>query len=132
MPLTGGSSVDLTLTQEQVQDLAWDIVTGTQTLITVTYQDASDNVDFIVENDLSLYDNSSSLFLTTVDDNDVVPLTASFSYNGDGTINTLTKDGRVSTFAYNGDGTIDTITNTDWTKTFAYNGDGTIDTVTVT
>ena len=39
--------------------------------------------------------------------NDVDSLT--ITYNGDGTVATLTEDGVVKTFAYNGDGTINTV-----------------------
>lgn len=35
-------------TTEQVQDAAWDVLTGTQDGITVTYQDATNDVDFEV------------------------------------------------------------------------------------
>ena len=59
----GGSS----LTQEEVEDFAFDPTrhgTGTQTLIGVTYDDANNNVDYIVENDLSLFDNTTSNFST--------------------------------------------------------------------
>ena len=42
---------------------------------------------------------------------DALPLVdaLSITYNGDGSIATLTEDGVVKTFAYNGDGTIDTV-----------------------
>ena len=50
-------TVDTTLTQEQVQDFVGPMVTGnTETLITVTYNDLSNYFDFIVENDLGLFD----------------------------------------------------------------------------
>lgn len=51
-------------TDEEIQDAAWDVLGGTQTLITVTYQDGTNDVDFIVDNDLSNYDNSTSAFIT--------------------------------------------------------------------
>ena len=47
--------ITATLTEEQVQDYAWNIAGGTQTLITVTYQDGTDDVDFVVDNDLHKY-----------------------------------------------------------------------------
>jgi hypothetical protein len=45
-----GTVTDSTLGQEEVQDFAWgsNILTGTQTGITVTYDDANDEVDFVV------------------------------------------------------------------------------------
>lgn len=39
------------LTEEEVQDYAWNIGGGTQTHITVTYQDGTDDVDFVVSDD---------------------------------------------------------------------------------
>lgn len=43
-------------TTESVQDKAWLTVSGgTQALITVTYQDATDDVDFVVNSDLHSY-----------------------------------------------------------------------------
>ena len=55
------------LTTEQVQDIAGPLVAtgGTKTLISVTYDDANNNMDFVVDNDLSNYDNSSSGFVTS-------------------------------------------------------------------
>ena len=51
------------LTEEEVQDFAWNVLTGTQTLITVTYQDGTNDVDFVVDNNLSNYDNTTSAFV---------------------------------------------------------------------
>jgi len=36
-------------TTETIQDAAWDVLTGVQTLITVTYDDANNEVDFVVD-----------------------------------------------------------------------------------
>ena len=58
--------ITATLTEEEVQDFAWNVLTGTQTLITVTYQDGTNDVDFVVNDDLSLYDNTTSAFITGV------------------------------------------------------------------
>ncbi len=44
---------------EEIQDDAWDVLTGTQTLVNVTYDDANDEVDFVVESDLSNYSFSN-------------------------------------------------------------------------
>ncbi len=54
------------LSTEEVQDIAGPLVAtgGTKTLITVTYDDTNGDMDFVVDNDLSNYDNSSSGFLT--------------------------------------------------------------------
>lgn len=57
------------LTQEEVEDFAFDVLrfgAGTRTLISTAYDDVNNEVDFIVENDLSLYDNATSNFSTTV------------------------------------------------------------------
>ena len=63
--------VTATLTQEQVEDYAGALVAtgGTKTLITVTYDDINGNMDFVVDNNLANYDNSTSGFLdaTTVE-----------------------------------------------------------------
>ena len=54
------------LSTEEVQDIAGPLVAtgGTKTLISVTYDDTNGNMDFVVDNDLSNYSNSSSGFLT--------------------------------------------------------------------
>ena len=52
-------------TEESIEDFVGGMVTGnTETLITVTYQDADGTMDFVVDNDLSNYDNSTSGFIT--------------------------------------------------------------------
>ncbi|PIR87695.1 MAG: hypothetical protein COU10_03425, partial [Candidatus Harrisonbacteria bacterium CG10_big_fil_rev_8_21_14_0_10_45_28] len=40
--------ISATLTEEEVQDFAWNISGGTQTGITVTYQDSTNDVDFVI------------------------------------------------------------------------------------
>jgi len=53
------------LSTERIQDIAGAMVTGnTETLITVTYQDADGTIDFEVDNDLANYDNTTSAFIT--------------------------------------------------------------------
>jgi len=50
---------------EYAQDALYDaFVAGTQTLITVAYDDNANSVSYTVENDLSLYDNTTSAFIT--------------------------------------------------------------------
>lgn len=57
---------DTQLSQEQVQDFVGPLVSGnTETLISVTYDDGGNALDFVVEDDLSLYDNTTSGFLTS-------------------------------------------------------------------
>ncbi len=58
--------ITATLTQEQVEDYAGALVAtgGTKTLITVTYQDTTGDMDFVVDSNLSNYDNSTSAFIT--------------------------------------------------------------------
>ena len=52
-------------TEESIEDFVGGMVTGnTETLITVTYDDSDGTMDFVVNNDLSAYDNSSSGFIT--------------------------------------------------------------------
>lgn len=56
-----------TLTTEQVQDIAGAMNTGnTETLITVTYQDADGTIDYVVDSDLSNYSNTTSGFITDI------------------------------------------------------------------
>ncbi len=58
-------STNLYFTNERAQDaLGTALTMGTQTLITVTYDDTNNNYDFVVDNDLSNYDNSTSAFTT--------------------------------------------------------------------
>jgi hypothetical protein len=52
------------LSQEQVEDFVGGMLGGTETLITVTYQDGTGDIDFVVDNNLANYDNSSSGFIT--------------------------------------------------------------------
>lgn len=42
------TNTDTQLTEEQVQDFAWNVLGGTQTGITVTYEDGTNDVDFVV------------------------------------------------------------------------------------
>lgn len=58
--------ITATLTQEQVEDYVGAMMSGnTETLITVTYQDADGTIDFVVDNDLSHYSNATSGFITS-------------------------------------------------------------------
>jgi len=51
----------------QVQDFVGPMVSGnTETLIGVTYDDVGNEFDFVVEDDLSLYDNTASGFLNSI------------------------------------------------------------------
>jgi len=55
----------VTLNAERVEDIVGTaITTGTQTLITVSYDDANAQYDFVVNNDLSQYSNATSAFIT--------------------------------------------------------------------
>jgi len=59
------SSGDVTLNAERVQDIVGTaITTGTQTLITVSYDDVNAQYDFVVDNDLANYSNTNSAFIT--------------------------------------------------------------------
>ena len=52
------------LTQEQVEDFVGGMLDGTETLITVGYDDTNGNIDFVVDNDLANYSNTNSAFIT--------------------------------------------------------------------
>jgi hypothetical protein len=80
------SSGAVTLQEERIQDIAGAMVTGnTETLITVTYQDADGTIDFEVDNDLSNYDNSTSAFITASSTDTLTNKT----FNANGTGNSL-------------------------------------------
>lgn len=63
--LTEGAT-NLYHTTERAQDAAWSVLTGVQTLISVTYNDAANSVSFVVNGNLSNYDNSASQFIRNV------------------------------------------------------------------
>tara|TARA_A200000159_G_scaffold80182_1_gene74278 strand:+ start:1652 stop:6577 length:4926 start_codon:yes stop_codon:yes gene_type:complete len=52
------------LTQEQVEDFVGGMLDGTETLISVSYDDTDGNIDFVVDNDLANYSNTNSAFIT--------------------------------------------------------------------
>lgn len=55
----------------EVQDAVFNsVLTGTQTLISVSYDDINNEVDYVVDNDLSSYDNSTSDFISGIDVDD--------------------------------------------------------------
>lgn len=59
--------ITATLTNEQVQDIVGAMLSGnTETLITVTYQDVDGTIDFVVNNDLSAYDNTTTAFISDI------------------------------------------------------------------
>lgn len=58
---------DITINAERIQDIVGGMVSSnTETLITVTYEDSDGTIDFVVDNDLSNYDNTTSAFLTGI------------------------------------------------------------------
>jgi len=64
--------ITATLTDEQVEDKIGAMLTGnTETLITVTYQDSTGDIDFVVDNNLANYSNASSGFLTSIAANSI-------------------------------------------------------------
>jgi hypothetical protein len=59
------SSGAVTLNAERIEDIVGAaITTGTQTLITVSYDDGNAQYDFVVDNDLANYSNTNSAFIT--------------------------------------------------------------------
>lgn len=60
------TNTDTQLSTEEVQDIAGPFIAtgGTKTLIAVTYDDVNNDMDFVVDNNLANYDNSSSGFIT--------------------------------------------------------------------
>jgi len=77
------TSGDVTINAERIQDIAGAMVTGnTETLITVTYQDADGTIDFEVDNDLANYSNATSAFITASSSDTLTNKT--FDANGTG------------------------------------------------
>ena len=77
-------TTDTNLSEEQVEDFVGGMLGGTETLIAVTYQDGTNDIDFVVDNDLSNYSNATSAFITAGDlDGDGI-------YDGSGTVPTTT------------------------------------------
>ena len=73
----------VTLNAERVEDIVGAaITTGTQTRITVSYDDANGEYDFVVDNDLANYDNSTSAFITAASSDTLTNKT--FDANGTG------------------------------------------------
>lgn len=66
LTFTTNTDTNTQLSQEQVEDFVGGMLDGTETRITVGYDDVNGNLDFVVDDDLSNYDNSSSGFLTSV------------------------------------------------------------------
>jgi len=54
-------------TGERLEDRVGALLGGTETLITVTYDEAGNAINFIVNNDLSLYSNATSAFITNAE-----------------------------------------------------------------
>ena len=69
--LTFTTNTNTQLSQEQVEDFVGGMLDGTETLITVGYDDVNGNIDFVVDNDLANYSNSNSGFLTSVSTSDI-------------------------------------------------------------
>lgn len=59
-------TVDTQRSEEEIEDFVGGMVTGnTEALIAVTYDDAGNSLDFVVDNDLSNYDNGTSGFISS-------------------------------------------------------------------
>ena len=77
------TSGDVTLNAERIEDIVGAaITTGTQTLITVSYDDANAQYDFVVDNDLANYSNTTSAFITASSSDTLTNKT--FDANGSG------------------------------------------------
>lgn len=61
----------ISVPDSEVQDAVFNsVLTGTQTLISVSYDDTNNEVDYVVDDDLSSYDNSTSDFISGIDVDD--------------------------------------------------------------
>ena len=84
---------DTQLSQEQVEDYAGAMTTlNTETLITVTYQDADGTIDYVVDNNLANYSNATSGFLTG---NQTITLSGDVTGSGATSITTSIATGSV-------------------------------------
>lgn len=73
----------VTVNAERVQDIAGAMFSSNiETLITATYQDSDGTIDLVVDNDLSNYDNSTSVFITAASTDTLTNKT--FDANGTG------------------------------------------------
>jgi len=100
-------STDTQLTDEEVQDIVGAMVAGnTETLINVTYQDGDGTLDFVVNNDLSQYDNTTTNFT----DN----LGTVTSVGTTGNVNGITLSGTVTSSGSLTLGGTLAINNSDW------------------
>ena len=100
--------VDATVkTEEEIEDFVGGMLTGnTETLITVTYEDSDGTIDFVVDNNLANYDNSSSGFITATLTQEQVEDYAGAMFTGNTeTLITATYD--------DSDGTIDLVVDND-------------------
>ena len=70
--------------------------------------------------------------ISALNENDIAPLSTTFTYNGDGTLATFTKGGVLNTLTYDGDGNLSTLVNTSTTKTFTYDSESVLQSVSVT
>jgi hypothetical protein len=77
------TSGDVVVNAERIQDIVGAMVTGnTETLITVTYEDSDGTIDFVVNNDLANYSNTTSAFITAASTSTLTNKT--FDANGTG------------------------------------------------
>ena len=105
---SGGDFFLLTLTQGVGLEDSWEIAKCTarvgDSLTVVRAQEGTSGVVWAIGSKVELRVTAGTL------NNIGSPADAlSITYNGDGSIATLTEDGVVKTFAYNGDGTINTV-----------------------
>lgn len=100
------------LTEEQVEDFVGGMLGGTETLITVTYEDGTNDIDFVVDNDLSNYDWSSAPDALSDQSTKGVCtfITADFDDNGSGLVGIDYTNGQKATSGQHG-----FLTSTDWT-----------------
>jgi hypothetical protein len=77
----------VTLNAERVEDIVGAAITaGTQTLVTVSYDDTNGEYDFVVDNNLANYDNTTSVFITASSTDTLTNKT----FDADGTGNSIT------------------------------------------
>lgn len=61
-----------------------------------------------------------------------IPDSITFTYNGDGSVAQITKDGEVTTFTYDGNGVLESLQTSAYRQDFAYNPDDSLASITKT
>lgn len=76
-------------------------------------------------------DENYNVNWANITENIIKPLSVTLTYNSEGNISAINKNGLITNFNYNSNGTVNNIANSKFTKTFTYNTDHTINEIIV-